>query len=480
MSFFQTRSARAAHFARMMGELFLALALAALSACGGGGGGDARALPLSAATAVEQNALKAAPILDPALMPQSVSIVNSTMVGQQAAKVIGALMDGGYTVAWLSTGEPGNTTGTYRLFIQRYDANGAKVGGEVLVPFDFTAQASPAIAVMADGSVMVAYRTSSTVIVASGAAMIRTSITTERYDAGGAPMGAPDEVAYIMRSVGGEGQIDLIDPYILTWLDGSYLIAWTRLEQVFPYSPVLETVAQRYGSDSVPAGAPRKFGRYAAGDGSTVKLSAMQDGGFLAAFTIFDQGLQYMRFYPYDSAERTAPIPAYTPGSGYPTGTLVLPLSDGGYVLWSNDNGVPYTQVLDSSGALVAAPAIARGDAASALSDGSFVVFWHHAGVPLDQPNWTAQRYDSAGVALGNRILLNTKDGSPLITSLADVGIALAWTGSALATGLDVYTQVLREQETARQAIVRACGIAAQGLQGAEHKKFMSNCLKGN
>jgi len=73
---------------------------------------------------------------------------------------------------------------------------------------------------------------------------------------------------------------------------------------------------------------------------------------------------------------------------------------------------------------------------------------------------------------------LNTQQAAPLIASLAGVGLALGWTGSSLATGHDVYAQLLRGPTTSWQAKVRDCRGAAAVLTGAEHRKFMSNCLK--
>ena len=57
--------------------------------------------------------------------------VNTTTAGSQYYSAAAALADGGYVVAWQGPQLDG-WTGT-DIFLQRYDASGAKVGGEVTV-----------------------------------------------------------------------------------------------------------------------------------------------------------------------------------------------------------------------------------------------------------------------------------------------------------------------------------------------------------
>lgn len=53
--------------------------------------------------------------------------INSTLTGNQALQDVGTLPDGGFVVVWQSLGQDGSLNGIYG---QRYNANGARVGGE--------------------------------------------------------------------------------------------------------------------------------------------------------------------------------------------------------------------------------------------------------------------------------------------------------------------------------------------------------------
>ncbi|MCP2022365.1 UNVERIFIED_ORG: hypothetical protein J2Y76_003280 [Pseudomonas reinekei] len=57
------------------------------------------------------------------------TLINTTTAGEQGDPNIYGLIDGGFVIAWQGNGV-GDATG---LFTQRYNASGAKVGGETLV-----------------------------------------------------------------------------------------------------------------------------------------------------------------------------------------------------------------------------------------------------------------------------------------------------------------------------------------------------------
>ncbi|MGQ0675050.1 MAG: calcium-binding protein [Rhodospirillales bacterium] len=82
--------------------------------------------------------------------------VNTTTSNAQEAPAIAALNNGGFVVAWESTAQDGDLDGVY---MQRYDASGAKVGSEVRVN-TVTAkdQSKPAITVLESGEYVVAWQ----------------------------------------------------------------------------------------------------------------------------------------------------------------------------------------------------------------------------------------------------------------------------------------------------------------------------------
>ena len=81
--------------------------------------------------------------------------VNTTTSGDQDEASVTSLDDGGFFVTWTSANQDGDGDGVYG---QQFDANGDKVGGEVLIN-DSTAgdQDNPDVLVLEDGSVVVSW-----------------------------------------------------------------------------------------------------------------------------------------------------------------------------------------------------------------------------------------------------------------------------------------------------------------------------------
>lgn len=236
-------------------------------------------------------------------------------------------------------------------------------------------------------------------------------------------------------------------------------------------STVRTSLRQRYDSQGTATGEPIGIGLNGFGFG--VQFTAIDDGGYLMAYTRYIQPLQFVGFTPFDSPGRVTSIP---PTGFFPAGSSILPLSDGGYVLWSTDDAGPYSQILDSTGAVLGTPTLPRGDA-YALNDGGFVVFRTDTAATPGQPALVAQRFDGTGMPSGDEIRLDTKGATPMIATFPAGGLALAWTATTAGSGADVYTQLLQQPQATRQARVKACKAAAQGLKGAAHKQFMRDCL---
>lgn len=81
--------------------------------------------------------------------------VNTTTASEQTAPAV-AMNTGSFTIAWESLGQDGNLKG---IFAQRYDANGATLGGEFQVNTTTAKdQALPAVAMNSDGASVVAWQ----------------------------------------------------------------------------------------------------------------------------------------------------------------------------------------------------------------------------------------------------------------------------------------------------------------------------------
>lgn len=458
---------------RLGARLLLGVVPLVLAACGGG---QDVADPLASDTRLMAPKGSAPGVVDAALVAGAPALVNTVISGDQSAWALGALADGGYTIAWRSQGEPGNLPGPWRLHLQRHDAAGAKTGGQVLAPFDFNNRPDPAVAVLGDGSVLLAYAFANVVKVSSTELIVRKGIATERFDATGAAAGGPIEVAFFEHNeMASPSFADLREPAVLALADGGSLVSWTHFRQEPPYPPSFEYFVRRYDGTGTPLADARSVAVGGGGWGvQSVAFSALPDGGSLGRFARLELGQQSVRFVPYDSADRTTAIPA--DGSALPVDASLLALRLGGYVLWPSGSAAA-ARMLDNDGALVAQRPIPAGIGA-ALADGSFVVFWPDTAAAQGAPNLLVQRHDPSGAPLGEQTLAGPVSGAPLTAPLADVAVALAWTADLSASGKDVFAQLLHERGPSKRERARACVAASKSLQGAEHRKFMSTCLK--
>lgn len=448
----------------------IALAALSLSACGGGDG-DGTADPLRA-SGPPARALQTE-TSGGALTAQPLQQVNTTVAGDQQVRAIGRLAAGGYAVAWRTPADAG--TSGQRLAVRQYDANGGATGEEVALAFDLAAHPAAAIAVLSDANVLVAYTDEVLVVDTPSQRTLRRSVMLQRFDASGDPVGQLSEIDFLLYSVySNPFIIELQQPSIATWDDGSFMVSWKYFSQEPPDIPFFEFRAQRYDAAGQPAGSRRNLAVGAGGWGvQSIQLTPLADGGFLVAKTVLDLGQLSMTFVPLDSAQRTAVIGS----AGLPSGSRLLPLLLGGYVLWSHDTAGAYTAILDDD-ATVAQPSVLAGTG-FALAGGGFLVVWTDTFAPAGSPNLLAQRYEASGAALGVPTAAGPAPPTALATSLAgEVGVALAWTTVSAETGADVVTQLLNEPDLSWREQVRACTSALRQLAGAQHGQFMRDCLK--
>ncbi|MCB0968856.1 MAG: Ig-like domain repeat protein, partial [Ilumatobacter sp.] len=136
--------------------------------------------------------------------------VNTQVAGDQELPAIAAIPNAGHVVVWTSDGQDSSGKG---VFGQRYDLNGAPLGGEF--PVNTTVaddQNQPAVTAFADGSFAVTWTSN----LQDGDA---TGIYAQRFDAGGA-------------KVGGETLVNTTTtdrqavPAIVALDGGGYAIAW--------------------------------------------------------------------------------------------------------------------------------------------------------------------------------------------------------------------------------------------------------------
>jgi hypothetical protein len=167
--------------------------LAALAACGGGGGGGSGADPSAgglASTPQGANASAGSAPLAAQLQPGDFTL-NGTTAGDQGRAAAVALPGGGFVAVWST-----NVAGTGDVRMQRFGADGRPLGDEVVVA---ALGNSPGVTVLAGGGFLVSWSASPYMYEANGYG--------QRFDANGAPVGGTVQLAatffkYVARPLG--------------------------------------------------------------------------------------------------------------------------------------------------------------------------------------------------------------------------------------------------------------------------------------
>ena len=385
--------------------------------------------------------------------------VGTTTGGDQTARAVGALADGGYAIAWAGAGDGS------LVALQRFDAAGARAGAETTIALDLRQHPDAALAVLADGSVVAAYTVTRSVP-RDGDSMEVSSVLAQRFDASGAPLGGAWEVGSLTHSLASDYRIPR-EPGFLTWADGSWAVTWDVVQVLDGQETSVTGALASFDSRGEPVGrGARLFG--AGEPGAQSSFTTLPDGGLLFAEHYVAGGESLVRFWPSDSMERgTAPIETAADGSPLPDGSILVALSEG-YALWSTDGAAPSLQLLDDSGAPASGPlpVTHAPHKAQAIADGGFVLLWPVDGQDASGADLVAQRFDASGSAVGGEQRVETNGGQALVTALADGGWALAWTATGADGSLDVFTQRFADTEAAAAPLPAADNGAASSNHG--------------
>jgi hypothetical protein len=289
-----------------------------------------------------------------------------------------ALAGGRFVVAYsVNDGAAGHIA--YRIV----GADGS-VGAEQLAGAAAPDAGMPALAALADGSFVLAWR-------GDGA------VHTQQVDAGGAPLGAE----HVLGALG-----SAFNPAVAALKGGSYVVSWGEIADGNVYtalgsSGAPQLVTQDGAAASIATAAPLPH------------VAALAGGGFVVAWDSYSNdtrafSLSDIFFQRYDDA-------------GNKVGDIVQANVDSG------------------SG---------RYDAAvAALSDGGFVITWQ-ANADFDGSGVFGRRFGADGQSADLREfeinhLRQGDQASPAVTGLANGGFVTAWVDTQDATGASVEARVL-------------------------------------
>ncbi len=368
---------------------------------------------------------------------------------QQLSNVI-TLTDGGFVVTWHSYGQDGSSWG---VFGQRFDAAGAKLGGEFRVnthTADY--QYSPSGAALHDGGFVITWASNNQDGSSQG-------VFGQRYDAQGNPAGGEFQVnAY---ATNWQNQ-----PSVATLNNGNFVVTWMSNFQDGSYSGIF---AQHFSPAGIKIGSEFLLNQRTYEDQTDPDITALAGGGYVVTWRSYLQdgslGGVFGRRYDADGNPVSNEFQINTYWQSEQSAQTIAALADGGFVVtWSSayqdgsDYGI-YAQQYDANGNRVGGEFLVNASFTAGtqifsdvegLTDGGYVISWQSWMQDGSKAALMARRYDAQGNLVGDEFLVNDytygDQARPSISARADGGFVITWTdfdghdGSGQGIFAKVYT----------------------------------------
>ena len=370
--------------------------------------------------------------------------------GQQTAPAVAALAGGGYVIAWLVQGSV-NGVDFSGVRAQRFDAGGAKVGGEMVLSAG-PAAGVPDLAALADGGFVATWD-------ARPDPAGPTNYVGRRFDGAGNPVGGE------FQANSGPNPDHAASAEATALAGGGYLVEWWA-DAGAGWGPTVQV----YNAGGAPVGGNTPIGYEAPGnpfgDGAHIHAggtATASDGGFVAvwsASTAYVPGSGsiahvYAQRFDASGGALSGPVEVATlpstsflvqgvePAMLVGTGELVVSLRG----MLPDGRTMIAAQRFDGTGHASGAPQtmvfaeVVVDSKVTALGDGGFVVSWLHGG--NEQQTLFAQRFDAGGARLGDPVLVGS--GKSLyahysVTATSNGGAVFAWDDGRMDYG-DVYAE---------------------------------------
>ena len=334
---------------------------------------------------------------------------NTYTTSSQYFPKVAANASGNFVVVWTSTGQDGFQGG---VFGQRYDASGAKQGGEFQVNTYTTGdQSHPSVAIDVGGNFVVVWQSNNQDAPGQG-------VFGQRFNSAGVPQGSEFRVNTYTTS-------SQYAPSIAMDLTGDFVVVWQSYQDGSGYG----IFGQRYDSSGTKQGSEFQINTYTTGQQTNPSVAMDVDGDFVVAWDGRVAG-------PGSSAYGGVAAQLFD-SSGAPQGSEIelehnsgsrpsVAMDDAGEftVVWQSLLSNIYGQKFDAAGSPVggqfqanqkdnyanSTPGISRD------ATGSFIVVW------TDSGNVAGQRFDASGGFEGSEFQLNTYTSSHSHPSIAVAG----------------------------------------------------------
>jgi Ca2+-binding RTX toxin-like protein len=346
-------------------------------------------------------------------------LVRLTGDGRQFEPDVAQLAGGGSVAGWVVAGPSGSAD----FHIQRYDASGAPLGGE-LVPNQSPVIGSPSLAGLADGSFIATWD-----VAAAGGTVDHLA---EHFDASGTVLGP----AFLVNDTPADPLAGGATPVPLA--GGGFVMQWWVHESAGwrPVVQACDAAGARVGGNAVVGTAPSGT------DIASATIAGTADGGFDAVWSSTDgSGVAHVDLQRFDAGGQplAAAVELAAPPAVDEIDAAVL--AGSGAIVVTDATAQPdgstqlVTREFDAAGQALGAPdVLATAGAAqqvqvTALASGGFVVSWL-APQADGSEQLLMQRYDGGGSRVGAEAVVATShEPSPQygVTATPDGGALFVW-----------------------------------------------------
>lgn len=363
--------------------------------------------------------------------------VNTYIDSRQSAAQTIALRDGGYVTVWSGAGVG---DGGYGVFLQRFDASGARVGGEILVnTTTANSQRNPQITLLADGGYAVVWDAS---IPGQTGSL---GIFGQTFDASGTRVGGEVQIS----GVGSSQQMTALT-------GGGYVVTWTQPVD-YPWSGVFARHVDAAGQPQGPA-----FVLDADQEASLVSVTATATAsGFIAVWRAYNDGAATIGVQAFDASGARRGETVRIDRDGGQTKPEIVRLADGGFALvWTQLDGL-YGQVLSDDGQPAGGRFLIQGAPSGAsllhsivaTPDGGFTVAWEQFNGTAAPSSISVAAFFADGVRNGDTLLVRgamTSPGEPpglAVLASGDVILSYSRYVGNVADYYDVFQVRLQVQD---------------------------------
>ena len=334
--------------------------------------------------------------------------VNTFTTSDQDDPEVTTLTDGGWVVVWRSN-QDGDGDG---IFGQRYDSEGARVGGEFRVNTeDRASQRDPVVTALEDGGWVVAWESN----FVDDPNVNDTGILAQRYNADGTRAGTETVVNTITASTQQDPAIATIPTGTAGFANGGYVVVYTSDSGDGSSDSILMS---RFATDGTQVGTEQVAnGPTISGNQGLADVAVLSNG--LIAVTYFSGDDLFLRVFNPDGTEALAEQLV----SGTATNSDIAATSNGFVIGWTDTSGLDgsgqgiVAQRYDLTGAAVEGSFVVNEVFSNTqsevdvigLDDGRFVVAWHETSNGLDGSGDSAQAqvFSATGERLDSQFTIN-------------------------------------------------------------------------